>query len=208
MTDASVVRWQAPELGACPTPAQEAEQSLADELERRYQEAAERGYRDGYDKGLVSGKETGHTAGFVAGEVEVRKLIAQITGLLDGFERPLARLDGEVTEAMADLSLRVCQALLGREYRRDPEALMPVIQSGLDIVSGTERNVELRLHPDDAGLLSPYLATVDARIVPDDSLVRGDMRLHTPSVRIDGTIDSRLKACFSAMAEDRQVATA
>ncbi|MGD4884443.1 flagellar assembly protein FliH, partial [Xanthomonas citri pv. citri] len=44
--------------------------------------------------------------------------------------------------------------------------------------------------------LAPSFTT---RVAPDMSLSRGDLRVHAESVRIDGTLDARLRAALETV---------
>jgi len=58
----------------------------------------------------------------------------------------------------------------------------------------------VRLHPDDIHSLAPLLALVSgARLVPDPTLGRGDLRVHAESVRIDGTLEARLRGALESV---------
>ena len=149
----------------------------------------------------AEGFARGHADGFAAGQGEVRRMIAQIEGILDGFTRPLARLDGEVADALAELATRIAGTLLGREYSADPTLLADLVREALDAVGNGSREIELRLHPDDFGVLAPHLAGLDGvRLTIDATLGRGELRLHSESVRIDGTIAARLQSVLEAVA--------
>jgi len=134
----------------------------------------------------AEGFARGHAEGLAAGQGEVRRMIAQIEGILDGFTRPLARLDGEVADALADLAVRITGTLLGREYHADPTLLADLVREALDAVGSGSREMELRLHPDDFGVLAPHLAGLDG------------VRLVSESVRIDGTLAARLQCVLDA----------
>jgi hypothetical protein len=56
--------------------------------------------------------------------------------------------------------------------------------------------VEVRLHPDDIEALT--LAAPARQRAPDarPSLSRGDLRVHAETVRIDGTLDARLRGAL------------
>jgi flagellar assembly protein FliH len=183
------VRWNAPGLSVVPPPAPEpppAPPSVED-LQALERAAREEGYA------------RGHAEGLAAGQAEIRRMVAQIEGVLDGFTRPLARLDGEVAEALADLAVRIAGSLLGRAYRTDPTLLADLVREALEAVGSDTRELELRLHNDDFGVLAPHLAGLDGvRLVVDGALGRGELRLHSESVRIDGTIASRLQCVLEA----------
>jgi flagellar assembly protein FliH len=192
------VRWVAPELGA-PSPRDVAEEALAPEPMLRppsldeiqaIEEAARR-----------EGLERGHAEGLSQGQAEMRRLAAQIEGILDNFSRPLARLENEVLGALGDLAVRIAGSLIGPAYQADPTLLQALVSEALDAVGGVQRNVEVRLHPDDITALTPLLAATaeGPRLVPDLTLSRGDLRVHAEAVRIDGTVDARLRAALETI---------
>lgn len=189
-----VVRWTAPGLDARPAEAELPARPSVEELQAIEQAAYEEGYARGHAEGLASGQS------------EMRRMLAQMEGILDGFTRPLARLDAEVSDALADLAVRVAGALIGRAYVADPTLLADLVQEALDAMGATTRDVELRLHPDDLGVLAPHLAALDGvRLVADTTLARGELRLHGESVRIDGTLSARLQSVMQAMLDAREV---
>lgn len=185
------VRWNAPGLavGAPEKAAAPAPPSVQD-LQRLEQAA----HAEGYARGLAEG--------LAAGQAEVRRAVAQIEAVLDGFTRPLARLDAEVGDALADLAVRIAGTLVGRAYEADPTLLADLVREALDTVGSSTRELDLRLHADDFGVLAPHLAGLDGvRLTIDAGLARGELRLHSENVRIDGTMSARLQACLAAMVE-------
>ena len=199
-----VVRWTAPDLEAPPParfepePEPEPEPIPAppsvEELQALTDAAREEGYREGV--------AAGHAEGLATGEADVRRTIAQMRGVLDGFTRPLARLEGEVAEALGELAVRIAGTLLGRTYKADPTLLADLVREALDAVGSTSREIELRLHPDDLGVLAPHLAGLSGvRLTADTGLSRGELRLHSESVRVDGTLAARLQACLDALSD-------
>jgi flagellar assembly protein FliH len=196
---AAVVRWLAPELDAAPSAPIDASVDMP--LPRpptleEIQAIEEAAHRDGYEAGLAQG----HQEGFALGSAEVRRLTAQIEGILDNFSRPLARLEDEVTAALGELAVRIAGSLVGRAYDADPVLLSDLVGEALDAVGGASREVEVRLHPDDIQSLAPLLALVSgARLVPDPTLGRGDLRVHAESVRIDGTLEARLRGALESV---------
>jgi len=187
-----VLRWNAPGLAlasvrepALPPP------PSVEELQALEQAA--------HDEGHARGRAEGHAEGLATGTAEARRMVAQIEGILDSFTRPLARLDGEVAEALADLAVRIAGTLIGRAYVADPTLLADLVREALDAVGSGHREMELRLHPDDFGVLAPHLAGLDGvRLTVDSALGRGELRLHSESVRIDGTLAARLQSVLEA----------
>ncbi len=134
------------------------------------------------------------------GQAEVRRLAAQIEGILDNFSRPLVRLENEVVGALGELAVRIAGALVGRAYEAEPALLAQLVGEAIDAVGGSTREVEVRLHPDDIAALAPLLnLSPQQRLVPDTSLSRGDLRVHAEAVRIDGTLEARLRGALDAV---------
>jgi len=201
----NAVRWLAPDLLAVPEPPQEEQFELTEpdpehepepllqlptlEEIQAIQDSAE---KDGFDQG--------HAEGLAQGQAEVRRLIAQIEGILDNFSRPLVRLENEVVAALGELAVRVAGNLVGRAYEAEPELLAQLVNEAVDAVGGASRDVEVRLHPDDIAALAPVLNLApNQRLTPDLSLSRGDLRVHAEAVRIDGTLDARLRGALDAV---------
>ncbi|HAU81922.1 flagellar assembly protein FliH [Stenotrophomonas maltophilia] len=201
----NAVRWLAPDLLAVPEPPPEEQFELTEpdpehepepllqlptlEEIQAIQDSAE---KDGFDQG--------HAEGLAQGQAEVRRLIAQIEGILDNFSRPLVRLENEVVAALGELAVRVAGNLVGRAYEAEPELLAQLVNEAVDAVGGASRDVEVRLHPDDIAALAPVLNLApNQRLTPDLSLSRGDLRVHAEAVRIDGTLDARLRGALDAV---------
>ncbi len=152
------------------------------------------------DSAEKEGFERGHADGFTQGQAEVRRLVAQIEGILDNFSRPLVRLENEAVAALGELAVRIAGALVGRAYQADPQLLAQLVSEGVDAVGSSSRDVEVRLHPDDIAALAPLLSlSPQQRLVPDAALGRGDLRVHAESVRIDGTLEARLRGALDTV---------
>lgn len=198
MTAASPMRWMPAPLDvvvSATAPEEQAPPPVPPTLEeiQAIQDAA---YREGLERGLAEG----HAEGFAQGQAEVRRLAAQMEGILDNFSRPLDRLENEVIAALSELAVRIAGALVGRAYQTDPVLLQELATTALDAVGGAQREVELRLHPDDIAALTPVLTmTAHTRLTADTSLTRGDLRVHAESVRIDGTLEARLRGALETV---------
>ncbi len=205
----NVVRWHAPDLTRDSRAAAPVAPDLLDEIETITAHAPVaaplqlptleeiQAIRDAAQE---EGFQQGHADGYAQGQAEVRRLIAQIEGILDNFSRPLVRLENEVVGALGELSVRIAGSLIGRAYEADPALLVALVNEALDTVSGTQRDVEVRLHPDDIAAINGLLSLPDGqRLSPDTSLSRGDLRVHAESVRIDGTLDARLRAALGTV---------
>lgn len=191
------VRWQAPELDVVEAPPrQEIEAPLPPprppSLEE-IQQIRDDAQREGRDAGYA----IGHAEGFAHGQNEVRRLTAQIEGILDNFSQPLARLENEVVAALGELAVRIAGSLVGRAYEADPTLLADLVAEAVDAVGGADRNVEVRMHADDIAALTPLLSLMPVtRLAADPSLARGDLRVHAEAVRVDGSLEARLRGAL------------
>ena len=80
------------------------------------------------------------------------------------------------------------------EYADEPS------QGGDEDAASRLRDIEIRLHPEDAKVLQPWLPQwPDARVLHDPQLARGDVRIHGDGVRIDARTDARLQAALAAV---------
>lgn len=203
----NVVRWLAPDLLAQPEPVLDHDEAFEltepdaeHEQEPPLQLPTLEEIQAIQDSAEKEGFDQGHADGFSQGQAEVRRLVAQIEGILDNFGRPLARLENEVVGALGELAVRIAGALVGRAYEADPALLGQLVGEAIDAVGGSNREVEVRLHPDDITALAPLLTlSPQQRLVPDTSLSRGDLRVHAEAVRIDGTLEARLRGALDAL---------
>lgn len=185
-----VALWQPPDLN--PQVAHRPGPSVA-ELEEVEKAAREEGFTRGYADGLAQG------------QTEVRRHIAQLAGLIDAFARPLAHLDSEVEEALATLALRIARALVGDALKADPGLLADLVVEAVSLGGQGVRAAEVRMHPDDLNAVGPMLALADlplTRMTADAGLARGDVRVLTEALRVDATLDTRLKAVMERMTRE------
>ncbi|SBV36097.1 Flagellar assembly protein FliH [uncultured Stenotrophomonas sp.] len=200
-----VVRWVAPDLNFVPEPAVPEPDEVhppapAEPPPPPLQLPTLQEIQAIQDAARQEGLEQGRAEGHAQGQAEVRRLTAQIEGILDNFGRPLVRLEDEVVAALGELAVRIAGHLVGRAYEAEPALLRDLVNEALDAVGGSSRDVEVRLHPDDIAALAPLLSLAPGqRLSPDPGLSRGDLRVHAESVRIDGTLDARLRAALSAV---------
>lgn len=192
MNAALATRWIAPSLhsrdAAATVDAEEPVVAMPDaaEVQAVIDAARDEGFSAGYKEGLAGG------------QADIRRTMAQIEGVLDSFTQPLARLDNEVMDALAGLAMRIAGALVGREIQADPTLLATLSRQALEAIGSDARNVALHLHPDDLNTIGPQLELPEhVRMVADAQLARGDLRVHSESLRIDAGLEARLKAALA-----------
>lgn len=187
----SAIRWEAPDLSPPPPRAGPS----VEELEAIEQAARKEGFA------------RGHAEGFAQGQAEVRRLVARLEGLVDSFVRPVAQLDAEVEAALAGLAVQVAGALVGHAYETEPQLLAELVADAVRQAGSGTREVEVRLHPDDLAQLKPLLAAqAGARLQADTTLARGDVRVHAESLRLDGSLQARLRSALDELIAAREAA--
>lgn len=195
----AAVRWQAPELDVA-AQARAAEAAAPEPPRPPSLEEVQQIRDDAQREGWEEGRAAGHAEGFAQGQAEVRRLTAQIEGILDNFSQPLARLENEVVAALGELAVRIAGSLVGRAYEADPTLLADLVAEAVDAVGGAGREVEVRLHPDDIAALTPLLSLMPVtRLAADPGLARGDLRVHAEAMRIDGSLEARLRGALDGV---------
>ncbi|MBD8524739.1 FliH/SctL family protein [Pseudomarimonas arenosa] len=196
MSAAEATRWDAPDFDGQPqkrlqpntsSGAQSRLGPSVEELAQIESEARAEGFAAGKAEGLA------------AGEQEIRNLRHQLQLLINGFSKPLSDLDTEVAEALGELAVQIAGRLVQHHLEVHPEELAALAQTALSLVGDMRREAELRLNPADLNMLQAGGAQLDARLVADPTMKRGDVRVHTPTVRIDATLKARLESALNAL---------
>lgn len=169
------------------------------EEERRFQEAEARG----------------RAAGLLAAQKEIdarnKALDEQAKALgaaLDALARPLAHVDDQVHEQIAQLATHLARALLRRELKIDSAQVIGIVRETVALLPAATRGVRVSLHPDDAALLREKLVTSGPdtawTVIDDPALSRGDCRVHTDYAQIDARMETRLKEALAALLGDER----
>ena len=167
----------------------------ARQLEGLHQQA----YREGYDSGRAEG--------YAAGEREAAQDIRSRAGVLDALVRqlstPLAELDQELVDSVAELALLIARHLVRRELKAAPGEVVAVVRETMRHLPVASRGTRLHLNPDDVELVRSALGIGTAeftwRVEPDPLISRGGCLVETESSRIDATVETRLAAIASKM---------
>jgi len=196
----AAIRWNAPELSggrvAVTPPAAPAEPERKPGPSVEELAAIEKAARD-------EGYAAGRAEGLAAGEAEVRRLTTQLGAVLAGFARPLEQLDDEVERVLAALSVQIAGHLLGRAYEADPALLADLVRTALAQAGASARDAEVHLAAADVKLLQEQMVGGESiRLVADPALKRGEIRVHTELLRLDGRIGARIDSALAALRHD------
>lgn len=160
-------------------------------------------------------KAQGHAAGLAAAQPQIdarlRELDAQISNFrsaLDALARPLALMDSQVQEQLAELAVGIARQLLRRELRTDPSQVISVVRETVALLPAAARDVRVQLHPEDAALLRERLVAPQVEsawtILEDPVMSRGGCRVTAEAAEIDARVETRLSAVMSALLGDER----
>ena len=112
----------------------------------------------------AEGYARGHAEGVAAGQAEVRRIARADGRHPRRFTRPLARLDARGRRrAGRPRRAHRRQPCCGRGYAAEPALLDALVREALELAGSDQRQVELRLHPDDLAMLDPQLLALRGR---------------------------------------------
>lgn len=141
--------------------------------------ARQEGYRQGYDEGMARAL------------AESEQLQRELADTLDFLRQPAARIDARVEHELVELALAVAKAILRREVSVDPNHLIGMIRGAIEQLPPGERDIQIHLHPEAAGVVEKTLKQYDRdrswKIVRDPALGRGDCRIHADPSYIDAS---------------------
>jgi flagellar assembly protein FliH len=98
------------------------------------------------------------------------------------------------------LAIAITEKLLARQIESDPAILLEWIEDSVRLLSG-QRQITLRIHPDDAQRLSSALTeliddmkpSVEIQVAEDTSIGKFGVVLETPDTTIDRSMQTQLK---------------
>jgi len=127
---------------------------------------------------------------------------------LHSLAQPMALIDEQMQQQIAELSLSIARHLLRRELRQDPDQVIAIVRETLALLPATTPDIRVHLHPEDASLVRARLAQpvgVGAwTIIEDPTLARGGCRVTAGLSQIDARVETRLAAVVTAvLGEDR-----
>ena len=156
---------------------------------QRIEDIERQAHDDGFQRGLKEGLE--------AGRAQIDQQLAAIDRVMQQLSTPLEALDETVEESLLELVLAVSRQVIRRELKTDPGQIVATVREALAALPVAQRDVVLKLHPDDAALVRETMgAEVDAtwKVQEDPSLTRGGCYVVSDTSRVDATVEHRLNA--------------
>lgn len=187
-----VSKWVAPEVGGGSA---DHELLSEDSIARLRAVARQRGHAEG------------HAAGLKEGRADVQARLELLESMIAHLHSPLQQLEPDALEAMCALSVRVSQALIGRELSTDPALVLEAVRSALAAVSESESQLRIRVNPQDLDLLTTTYAEHDHRatisLSADAEITRGGAIVESGASLIDAQIESRLASILETLVNTR-----
>ncbi len=184
-------RWQQTPVETKPSATARSSMMTASQLEEIQKQAHTEGYEAGYREGLTKG------------ENEVKLQVQRVVKILNTLSEPLQELDDTVEQELVTLSLTIAKQIIRRELKVDPSHVVGIVKAALACLPLAARTVHIRLHPNDAELVSKIISTDGKQnswqIVDDPGLNCGDCRITTETSQIDATLDKRLATIASQL---------
>ena len=169
----------------------------AKQLEELQQQAHDEAYKEGYAEGVASGKQA------------AAQKLQQFTSLLNSLETPFKELDDRVDEELVVLVKALVKQMIRREIKTDPGQVMAVIREAIESLPVASSKLQIRLHPDDAGLVKEFYRLSEKEqawdIVEDPLVTRGGCRIVTSVTQVDATLETRLNHLFAQVFGERQM---
>ena len=160
-------------------------------------------HKQAYREGFEAGRADGYAAGEQNAADEIGQRVAAMNGILRDLRAPLAELDSELVESVANLAILIAKLLVRRELKTAPGEVVGVVRETIRHLPVASRGLRLRLNPDDVELVRDALAlghdVLDWQLEADPLIARGGCIVETESSRIDASIETRIAAIASKM---------
>ncbi len=208
---------QADDKPLLPPTMAEIEQIRAEAEQEGFEQGKVDGYNQGLEQGKLAGLEQGHSEGFSQGEQQgyeeglnkAHEMLERLTGIVQQFEQPLMILDAEIESEMLTLAINLAKSIVGHELKTHPEHILSVLRQGVDSLPIKEQQVKLRLHPDDATLVTKMYSDAQLEknhweIDADPSLNSGDCIINSLRSSVDLRVEERMKQVLSQLQEQAQ----
>ena len=205
MSDASVTKWELPDLFAQKTTARQPEintaVSSATPSSKVEQQA---GFEQGRKEGLESAK------------AETQAKLDVLDKIMESLATPLAQVDNQIARELIQLSVRLAETIVHREVEIQPDLVEKQVAEALATLTSKSSDIVIRLHPEDARILEKSRVSKDSptqteegqametegrgyRITSDPNLHRGGCILQTPTTLVDATIEKQLQGLLNEM---------
>lgn len=164
--------------------------------------------KQAYDEAYAEGKLNGYNEGLAAVQQDIQARIETFNGLLNSLDRPFHDLDRQVDDELVVLVQSLVKQMVRREIKTDPGQIIAVIREAIESLPVASRQIQLRLHPEDAALVNDFYKMGEQEqawnIVEDPLISRGGCKVITSVTQVDATLETRLTQLFAQVFGERQ----
>jgi flagellar assembly protein FliH len=187
--------WKPGTFGAAPpAPTAPPEPTEAD-WQARIAAARQGGYQDGYRDGTAALENFKQSF--------AQQATAQIGALLEGFDEQIARLDEQLSQALADTAVQLARQVLRAELAVRPQLVARVAAEAVGAVMLSARQITVQVHPADLPLVAEgaeeALAARGARLVANGQIARGGVMVQSDVGAVDARIATRWVQAAAAL---------
>lgn len=180
------------------------------ELEIIVQTAKEDGLKKGYDEGYKNGIEEGRNKGYLEGkqqgESEVKAELSRINSVFSNLNQQIQSIEQHIAQDMLTLAISLAKKMITQALTIHPELILPVVQEAARQLSGSEHDLQIFVHPDDAEIIRRYQneqsAQVHWKIHEDTQQERGGCRLAAGGSEIDASMGTRWHRVLAAIGQN------
>ncbi|MBU1310635.1 MAG: flagellar assembly protein FliH [Gammaproteobacteria bacterium] len=160
-----------------------------------YSEGREQGTQDG----LLQGQAEGKKQGLAQGEQELTERLAQLTGLIEQMQKPLASVDRKVEQQLLQLSLAMAQAVIAVEVQTNPKVILQAVTEATSALPLDAAQIRIRLHPDDMAVIEQFYPTTQLaergwQLQTDATVAQGGCLVETARSSVDRSLSQRLQS--------------
>ena len=178
---------------------EEAREEAAKLTEKGEEEGFAKGHAAGLERGEAEGRERGHAEGMheaIGAMEELRESLAEVMQNIEAAHREAVE---EAEASVVELALRIAERVIGRAVEADPSLVVDSAREAVATVMG-QREVTLRVHPEDLPLLEAAMPDLLARVADlehvhlesDDGIQRGGCIATFGQGETDATLNTKL----------------
>lgn len=195
------------ELVVKPLTADDIEQIRQAAYDEGFAEGKEEGFGKGYGEGreqgvqdgLLQGQAEGKKQGLAQGEEELTARLAQLSGLIEQMQKPLASVDRKVEQQLLTLCLTMAQAVIAVEVQTNPKVILQAISDATAVLPLDAAQIRIKLHPADLTVVEQFyskeqLAERGWQLQAEATVAQGGCLVDTPRSSVDRSLAQRLQS--------------
>ena len=112
-------------------------------------------------------------------------------------KRPEHKPNKNLSKTINNLIFQLCKEVIGHEIKNNTDLFNKKIQSLVESIEGSVKNVEVILNPEDYSLIKNYNeknnVELSFKISEDNKLERGDLKIKSGSIEISEIVSNKIK---------------